>query len=110
MMFVPSFRSLIMKWNVKAAKKTVNDLGDDLADIGAAMSGVAIKTQKTIFDEHEETMKDIAKRQADIESESIEVKARALKKGLSQDSVYCKYCGEKIDKDSVFCKSCGKKQ
>ena len=25
------------------------------------------------------------------------------------DSMYCKYCGKKIDADSLFCKNCGKK-
>ena len=48
---------------------------------------------------------------ADATKDGIETTTRAIKKGFTEeDSIYCKYCGAKIDKDSKFCKSCGKEQ
>ena len=68
-----------------------------------------IKATKYMIDEVENDLTDIATKRANINKEGIEITAKAIKDGL-KDTVYCKYCGEKIDKDSKFCKICGKEQ
>jgi len=69
-----------------------------------------IKSAKYMLDQHEDTLKDLTKCQANIQKEGIEITARAIKEGLSGKKSYCKHCGTQIDKDSKFCKECGKEQ
>ena len=69
-----------------------------------------IKTEKNILDNNEEDLKEIVRRSADIESEGLKIKAKAIQEGLSSNSIQCKYCGSLIDNDSTFCKKCGKSQ
>ena len=69
-----------------------------------------IKTEKDILDNNEEDLKEIVRRSADIESEGLKIKAKAIKEGLSSNSDFCKYCGESIDNNSKYCKKCGKEQ
>ena len=41
----------------------------------------------------------------------LKIKAEAVKEGFASNGVktmYCKFCGAKIDNDSKFCKECGK--
>jgi len=46
-----------------------------------------------------------------IEGPHIEMRARRMKKGFTEEgSVFCKHCGFFIDNDSKYCKSCGKEQ
>ena len=72
----------------------------------------AIKMEKSVIEENEDDLRELSAKSADIQREGIEIKARAIKDGLTSDSgsVYCKYCGALIDDDSVFCRKCGKEQ
>lgn len=103
--------------NPKRGEKTMekqfdrlNNMMDDMMPSLKKLSKKSIEMQKEILGENKEDLKDISNMQADIESESLTKKASAIKKGLSKDTIYCKYCGSSIDEDSVFCKNCGKRQ
>ena len=75
----------------------------------AKLMGKGIKAQKYMIDEHKDDIKSINTNLAEASAESIEIKTRAIKKGFTtDDKIFCKYCGEKIDKDSKFCSKCGK--
>lgn len=75
------------------------------------MMSKQVKATKYMIDETKEDIKDISTDMANATKEEIEITSHALKTGLTaSESIYCKYCGEKIDKDSKFCKSCGKEQ
>lgn len=73
-----------------------------------------IKVVKNVIDENEDSLRDIETKKANISSEGIEIKARAIKRGFSeeskQDEKFCKNCGKAIDSDSKFCSYCGKEQ
>ena len=47
---------------------------------------------------------------ANINKEGIEITAKAIKEGLINNKVYCKYCGKLIDSDSKYCIVCGREQ
>ncbi len=83
-MFSPKVRGKILSRQVKSIKYMLNESKDDIQNISTNM--------------------------ADATKDGIETTARALKKGLTEESIYCKHCGNKIDKDSRFCKICGKEQ
>ena len=70
----------------------------------------SIKNVKNMLDENEDLLREMSTKSADISSKGIEIKARAIKKGLSGEAMFCKHCGEQIDSDSKFCKQCGKEQ
>ena len=76
----------------------------------AKFMGKQIKATKYMMDENEEDLRSIANKNADISKESIETTVRAIKRGITEDEVFCKYCGKSIDSDSKFCKNCGKEQ
>ena len=86
----------------------MEDSQEELSDIAAVSSNIAIKSRKKVLDENEELLTEMATRNASINKEGVEITARAIKKGLSKQVVHCKYCGKDIDDDSVFCKFCGK--
>jgi hypothetical protein len=67
-----------------------------------------LKTTKFIQEENEDELQQIITKNAEIHSEAITNTAKAVKSGLNE-TMYCKYCGEKIDIDSQFCKHCGNK-
>ena len=69
-----------------------------------------IKAQKYMLEENEEMLKDINRKTANISKDGVEITARAVKKGFSGETNYCKHCGNSIDADSKFCKVCGKEQ
>lgn len=108
--FSPKLRSKMMSREIKATKNMLDNLKDDLTDMGVSMSSVAVDMQKKILDEKEDVIKENTRRQASIEGEGIEIKTRAFRDGLTKDTKYCKHCGELIDEDSKFCKKCGKEQ
>lgn len=110
MVFSPKMRTAFTKREIKAAKSMFEDLQGELTEMGTAVGSMSANIQKGILDKNEETMKENARRTASIEKESIEIKARALKDGLTKNSKYCKHCGTAIDEDSKFCKECGKEQ
>ena len=67
-----------------------------------------LKTTKYIQEENKDELQQIITKNAEIHSEAITNTAKAVKSGLNE-TMYCKYCGEKIDIDSQFCKHCGNK-
>lgn len=69
-----------------------------------------IKATKYMVDESKNDIKDITTNMANATKESVTITTRAIKKGLTQDTMYCKHCGSEIDIDSKFCKKCGKEQ
>jgi len=70
-----------------------------------------MKAVKYMMDENEDVLKEMATQSAEISSEGIEIKARAMKKGFeNEEEMFCKHCGKTIDKNSKFCKYCGKEQ
>lgn len=46
-----------------------------------------------MLDNNEEIMKDNITKKANINKEEIEITAKAIKEGLSNNKVYCKICG-----------------
>ena len=74
------------------------------------MSKMATKTAKYIQSENKEDLQDIATGAAEIKEEAVTKTARAIKKGLKDDTMFCKHCGAEIDADSTFCNKCGKEQ
>lgn len=83
MIFFPKIRGKIMSHQIKATKYMIDEAQDDLTDI-------ATKT-------------------ANIAKDGIKITTRAIKEGLSENHIFCKYCGESIAEDSKYCKKCGKK-
>ena len=108
MILSPKLRSKMMKHQIKATKYMMEDSQEELSDIAAVSSNIAIKSRKKVLEENEELLTEMATRNASINKEGVEITARAIKKGLSKQVVHCKYCGKEIDDDSVFCKFCGK--
>ena len=73
------------------------------------MASKQVKATKYMIDESKEDIKSISKDMAEANAEGVEITAHAIKKGLTGDeSIFCKFCGAKIDKDSKFCNKCGK--
>ena len=79
-------------------------------DLGKLTGEIGVKTTKGIMDENEDDLRHISSKGADIASDGITKTVRAIKKGMNDDTVYCKHCGTSIDSDSTFCKKCGKEQ
>ena len=69
-----------------------------------------VKAHKQIQEENKEDLKDIASNSAEISAEAVKTVATAASEGFSEDTVFCKHCGERIDADSRFCRVCGEKQ
>lgn len=69
-----------------------------------------IKAQKYMMDEAKEDLKSISDTMAYATKDGVKTTARAIKEGLTEESMFCKYCGSEIDSDSRFCKKCGKEQ
>lgn len=106
----PKFRGKLMSRQIKATKYMMDEVKDDLTDLGTTVGNIGINAQKDILNQNENTLKDLNKRQANIDKEGIEIRTRAIKDGLTKDEgIYCKHCGTLIDKDSKFCKNCGGK-
>ena len=68
----------------------------------------SIKTAKYLQEENKEELKKVMSTAAEINFEAVTLTAKAAKEGLDE-TMYCKYCGQKIDEDSKFCKHCGQK-
>lgn len=102
----PKLRGKMLGKQFKAMKSMLDGTKDDLSDI----AGIAIDIRKKVVDENEEALRDLKTKEANISKDSIEITAKAIKDGFSDNKVYCKYCGALIDEDSKFCKKCGKEQ
>ena len=69
-----------------------------------------VKSLKYMMDDSKDDIQDVSTNLAKATKDSIEITTRAIKKGFTDDCIYCKHCGSSIDKDSKFCKKCGKEQ
>ena len=67
-----------------------------------------VKAKKYMMEESKDDIKSISDDMAEATKDGIETTMRSIKKGLSEDKIYCKFCGELIDKNSKFCSHCGK--
>lgn len=110
MLVSPKFRGKIMSKQIKAMKHMTDYSKEDMEDIGKNLGEVVVNTKKGILDKNEKTLTDISTNEANIKAPALKKITRAIKEGLVENTVYCKYCGEEIDSDSVYCNKCGKKQ
>lgn len=110
MILSPKFRGKMMSRQIKATKYMIEESKEDLTDLVATTGDVTMNASKKILDENEDNIRDMITKGANISKVGIETTVRAIKKGLTEDVIYCKYCGASIDLDSKFCKHCGKKQ
>ena len=99
-----------MRRMLNRSKTVLEDNKDAIKDLQKLGAEMGIDVQKGILEDNEYDLRDIASLQADIDSVGLEKRAAAIKKGLSEDSKYCKHCGALIDMDSRYCKVCGKEQ
>lgn len=110
LMVSPKLRGKWMSKQIEATKHMMEYSKDDLKDILSTSKSVEVNAEKEILDNNEEIMKDNVTRKANINKEGIEITAKAIKEGLTNNKVYCKYCGKLIDSDSKYCKVCGRAQ
>ena len=103
--FNPKMRGGLMKNNIKSVNSMLSGSEGSLESLTESM----IKMKKNIIEKNEEDLKELSRKSAEIQSDGVEITARAIKKGLTTDEgIFCKYCGKKIDADSQHCKYCGK--
>lgn len=110
LMVSPKLRGKWMSKQIEATKHMMEYSKDDLKDILSTTKSVEVNAEKEILDNNEEIMKNNVTRKANINKEGIEITAKAIKEGLINNKVYCKYCGKLIDSDSKYCKVCGREQ
>lgn len=106
----PKFRGKLMSRQIKATRHMIDESKDDLSSLVTTMENIGINTKKNIMEQNEDTLRDLTIKEANIDKEGIEIRARAIKDGFSKDTMHCKHCGATIDEDSKFCKKCGKEQ
>jgi predicted Holliday junction resolvase-like endonuclease len=109
-MNMPKIQSKMLKQNLKSLNEFTKNSKDELIEMNKNMGNISIESQDQILDENEDKLKDIATKEANISKKGVEITARSIKKGLTEEETYCKHCGKPIDADSEFCKHCGKKQ
>lgn len=110
MIFSPKLRGKMMSRQIEATKNMVDYSKEDLTSIGSTMGNVAVQTKKHILDQNEDTLKDMATREANISKEGISVTAKAIKDGLTNEETHCQYCQKPIKAGSKYCSYCGKEQ
>lgn len=110
LMVSPKLRGKWMSRQIKATKHMIKYSKEDLKDIISTSKDVEINAEKEVLDNREDIMKENVIRKANINKEGIEIATSAIKNGLSNNKIYCKYCVKLIDGDSKYCKVCGKEQ
>lgn len=110
LMISPKLRGKWMSNQIEATKQMMEYSKDDLKNILSTSKSIEVNAEKEMLDNNEEIMKDNITKKANINKEGIEITAKAIKEGLSNNKVYCKYCGKLIDSDSKYCKVCGREQ
>ena len=110
LMVSPKLRGKWMSRQIKVTKHMIKYSKEDLKDIISTSKDVEINAEKEVLDNSEDIMKENVIRKANINKEGIEIATSAIKNGLSNNKIYCKYCGKLIDGDSKYCKVCGKEQ
>jgi hypothetical protein len=81
-----------------------------MAGFRPEIAKMSIESKKYIQQQNQQSLTDIADTNAEIYDDAITHTAGAIKKGLTEDKMYCKHCGAMIDSDSKFCSKCGKEQ
>ena len=112
-MFSSKARGKMMSKQVKAMKHMVDYTKEDLEELMTDLGSVTANVQNNIVNQNEDILRNVANKTADINKDAIETTVGAIKKGWegnNNSTIYCKYCGKKIDADSEFCKFCGKQQ
>lgn len=99
------FYPQIQKFTLKMGRHVAESSSEELKGLSKTMIGI----QKDVQEENKDSLTSIASTSADINSEAITKKAKAVKKGL-KDTKFCKNCGKEIDADSNFCSKCGCEQ
>lgn len=99
------FYPQIQKFTLKMGRHVAESSSEELKGLSKTMIGI----QKDVQEENKDSLTSIASTSADINSEAITKKAKAVKKGL-KDTKFCKNCGKEIDADSSFCSKCGCEQ
>lgn len=110
LIFSSKFRGKLMSKQIKAVKNMTDYSKDDIENIMTNLGNISVNAQNNIVTENEETLKNIADKQANINKDSITTVSKAIKDGFSKETIFCKHCGSVIDEDSTFCKYCGKEQ
>lgn len=110
LIFSSKFRGKLMSKQIKAVKNMTDYSKDDIENIMTNLGNISVNAQNNIVTENEETLKNIADKQANINKDSITTISKAIKDGFSKETIFCKHCGSVIDEDSTFCKYCGKEQ
>ena len=110
LMISPKLRGKWMSNQIEATKHMMEYSKEDLKNILSTSKSIEVNAEKEMLDNNEEIMKDNITKKANINKEGIEITAKAIKEGLSNNKVYCKYCGKLIDSDSKYCKVCGREQ
>jgi len=112
MMFNPKLKGKMMSNNIKAMKHMTEISKDDMTDMMTNLGEVSVNAKSNIINNNEETLRNMATTEANINKEAIKTTFGAIREGLSgnNESMFCKHCGAVIDSDSKFCKSCGKEQ
>lgn len=72
------------------------------------ISKMSTQTSKYIQEQNKEDLTDMANTSVEIYEEAVTRMAGAVREGLTEETIYCKHCGAKIDADSKFCSQCGK--
>ena len=115
----PKFRGKLMARNIRAVKHMSDYSKEDLQDIQENLQASIIDAQSNVINEHEDQLRDLSDKSADINHDAIKSVASAVASGISSGlnspssntkKIYCKHCGACIDADSTFCKQCGKRQ
>lgn len=101
-------QSMMMKRQLKRSMKILEDNKEDIKKLHQMGSELGVDVKKDVLGSLGDDLKDIASMEADIESVGLEKKAAAIKRGLSEDTRKCPYCGATIDDDSRYCKVCGR--
>lgn len=109
MIFGTKTKSKLLARQIKSMRGATDLSKEDIENILTNLSGATIKSKNKIVTENEDDLKNIADTEARINKDAIKETAKAIKEGLINNTIYCKYCGSSVDSDSIYCKSCGKK-
>ena len=82
-----------MSNQIEATKHMMEYSKEDLKNILSISKSIEVNAEKEMLDNNEEIMKDNITKKANINKEGIEITAKAIKEGLSNNKVYCKVCG-----------------
>ena len=119
------FSGRTQKRMMNHAMKTMKSMTEDTDGMSNNLKDMVVnltEMQKDLYEEHGDTLKDLARMQGEVEAEKTRAKAQAVKDVFGNDAkvdpsmftsttkkIACKNCGTLIDSDSMYCKVCGKR-